>query len=376
MKQFPRILFLPFKNLNNILYLFLIYTTIIYGLCLMIEENNLQANNTNASAAAFGWDFQRNAAILLMLKNIKAAKSVRVEGLIEDIEIRLNDGTIIYSQAKSIQNINSTQNTIAKLRAALKTLNRASEEENVKELIYITNIPDPMKDDTSRNLFWGYSIVSFSDLTIASQNRIKEIIANENYTIDTNKLRIVVVPFFGDDDSNRYKIIKEQVSDFLSNCNIQDIAIPQEIMQIWQNHFFINATHSDQKFNIEKEDMIWAIIAYLCSFERCRNDSILDECDNAMIREIERTYNQVINNKSEDFEFFNRVLADYNKFEVNLKRKERVEKFINGQYIDYEQYFQVNDIDDETKSCLIKLVIKKIIDNRLIMDDIKRGAGL
>ena len=37
--------------------------------------------NRNASASAFGWDFQANAALVLMLENIKNAKSVRVEGL-------------------------------------------------------------------------------------------------------------------------------------------------------------------------------------------------------------------------------------------------------------------------------------------------------
>ena len=43
--------------------------------------------NRNASASAFGWDFQANAAILLMLENIQEAEMVRVEGKDEDIEI-------------------------------------------------------------------------------------------------------------------------------------------------------------------------------------------------------------------------------------------------------------------------------------------------
>ena len=41
--------------------------------------------NRNASASAFGWDFQANSAILLMLENIKDAKRVRVEGADEDV---------------------------------------------------------------------------------------------------------------------------------------------------------------------------------------------------------------------------------------------------------------------------------------------------
>ena len=41
-------------------------------------------SDRNASASAFGWDFQANSAILLMLENIKDAKRIRVEGADED----------------------------------------------------------------------------------------------------------------------------------------------------------------------------------------------------------------------------------------------------------------------------------------------------
>lgn len=36
--------------------------------------------NRNASAVIFGFDFQVNAAIVLMLENIKDMKSIRLEG--------------------------------------------------------------------------------------------------------------------------------------------------------------------------------------------------------------------------------------------------------------------------------------------------------
>lgn len=48
-------------------------------------------SSRNASPSAFGWDFQVNSALLLMLENIKEAKRVRVEGADEDIEITLQD---------------------------------------------------------------------------------------------------------------------------------------------------------------------------------------------------------------------------------------------------------------------------------------------
>ena len=38
-------------------------------------------SDRNASSSAFGWDFQANSAMLLMLENIREAKRVRVEGV-------------------------------------------------------------------------------------------------------------------------------------------------------------------------------------------------------------------------------------------------------------------------------------------------------
>jgi len=45
--------------------------------------------NRNASASNFGWHFQINAAIVLMLENIEFADAVRVEGATQDIELYL-----------------------------------------------------------------------------------------------------------------------------------------------------------------------------------------------------------------------------------------------------------------------------------------------
>ena len=56
----------------------------------------------NATPSSFGWDFQVNAAIVLMLENVREAKSVRVEGKKEDIELLLENEENIYAQAKSV----------------------------------------------------------------------------------------------------------------------------------------------------------------------------------------------------------------------------------------------------------------------------------
>lgn len=53
----------------------------------------------NASFSAFGWDFQINAAIVLMLENITEVNKVRVEGATEDIELTLDNGEKIFGES-------------------------------------------------------------------------------------------------------------------------------------------------------------------------------------------------------------------------------------------------------------------------------------
>ncbi len=343
-----------------------------------MSENTQVINNrsTNASASAFGWDFQRNAAIFLMLKNIKKAKSIKVEGTIEDIEIELDNGNIIYSQAKSIENINSTSNINQKLKDALTTLNNAGSKNNVENLIYITNIPNPFHNKSFNYFMNGFSNLLYSDLPIKCQEKINKIISDNNYSIDTNKLGFVILPFIGENLDNRYKYIKDEISDFLCNCGLENRVVSKNILTIWQNDYFENATISNQNIKIKKENMIWTIIVDLCSFDNNRSSNILDDCDEAMQREIKRNYESIINNKSEDFEFFNKVLNDYSNFEKNLSEKNRMSKFVNEQYVLYEKYFEIDNIDSNIKNCLIKLIIKNILDIRYITDNIKKGAGL
>lgn len=123
----------------------------------MVKNKKQKSNttNSNASASAFGWDFQTNAAILLMLENIQHAKSIKVEAQTEDIEITLDNNNIIYSQAKSLEDINSTSNLLSKLKEGIRTLNNAYNNGNAESLIYITNHSNPFNDKQSIQYFLG-----------------------------------------------------------------------------------------------------------------------------------------------------------------------------------------------------------------------------
>ncbi len=329
---------------------------------------------SNASASAFGWDFQANAAILLMLENIKNAKSVKVEGKTEDIEITLDNNNILYSQAKSIEDINSTSNLLAKLKEGIRTLNNAHSKGNAESLIYITNHSNPFNDKFSIEHFLGRTKFDYDELPEKCKTKILNIISENNYSINTNKLKVYILPFIGDDKDNRDKFIKEAVSEFLEELEIHTQYTPKKMLEIWQRDFFHNSTIPDSAIQIKKTDMIWALIVEVCSFDKL--DKYLNDCDDAIIEEIEFKYKSIIDNKSEEFVFVNKVLNDYEQYNKNLTQREKTEKFINEEYCIYSDEFDIENLDEYTKNCLIKVILNKIISKRIIIGKIKKGANI
>ena len=190
-------------------------------------------SDRNASASAFGWDFQANSAILLMLENIKEAKRVRVEGANEDIEITLQDHTKIYAQAKAVEKPDDTSHVIDKLTKALETLTDAAKKGDGSLFTYLTNSSNPFNNQRSLSYFTGRTHLSFDELPDIAQNKIKDIITKNGYTdFDVHKMDIRVIPFYGDDLKNRYKEIQACVNEFLAEVNVDGQGINAEIMEV------------------------------------------------------------------------------------------------------------------------------------------------
>lgn len=339
----------------------------------MARKSSKKDNSTsNASASAFGWDFQANAAILLMLENIKEAKSVKVEAQTEDIEITLDNNNVIYSQAKSIEDINSTSNLLEKLKDGIRTLNNAYNNGNAENLIYITNHSNPFNDKTSIQYFYGRSKLNYDELPQKCKDKITKIITKNNYSIDTNLLRIYVLPFYGKDKDNRDKAIKEAVREFLEQLDINSPYTPKRMLEIWQKDFFHNSTIPDESFQIKKKEMIWALIAEACNFDP--SDKYLESCDDGDIDEIEYKYKTIIDNKSEEFIFVNKVLNDYKQYQSSSN--EKMIKFINEEFTRYSDEFDIKNIEEHLKNCLIKVILHKIISKKHLIGKIKKGANI
>lgn len=323
----------------------------------------------NASPSAFGWDFQANSAILLMLENINDAKRVRVEGANEDIEITLQDQSKIYAQVKAVAKPDDYTHVIDKLTDALETLNLAAKKGDGSLFTYVTNSPNPFNNQKTMSFFTGRTHLDFDELPMTAQKKIEEIIQNKGYSdIDIHKIDVRVIPFYGNDLKNRYKEIQACVNEFLGEVNVDVPGINTEIMRIWQRDLFQNATQTDTTISISKEKMIWPLIVLVV--EKTAAIEYKKDYDDDEIEEIERKYKLLINQNTMSYEMLSRVMSDHKKSRKSLKQ------FVSDHWNEYLDIVDTIEADDDTKESLMKIILYRILAQRQYIRSIKRGANL
>lgn len=330
-----------------------------------------------AHALMFGIDFQVNAAIVLMLENIKELQSLRLEGNEEDIVLTLENDQKILAQAKSVENASSDfSNVRASLKKALTTLSEGAQKTDAKQLILITNSPNPFNDEGSRSIFWGPTRRHFSTLPSSAQKIVTEYLSKIDHPLDLEKFTVQVLPFETDDEAERYKAVMQAINDFVGSLNANTSpGLGKKLFQVWNNDVFINGSKQDAAIQLDKKDIIWPIIVLETDISRCE-DSFVEQFDAGVYDEVVHLYGKIIDSCCERVDFFTRVLYDYNQFQCNKKAIEKCQEFVNSLWIEYKSEFAVPGIDDETLEALTKTVLYNVVRRRIIIDKIKQGVNL
>lgn len=328
--------------------------------------------SSNATASAFGWEFQSNAAIMLMLKNIEQASKVKVEGQTEDVEITFSDGKLLMSQVKAVLNPDDTSHVKEKLEAGLRTLNEAAKLADVEQLVFVTNSPNPFNDQTTMFKFSSpLNTVPFAELPSSCQKTIIDICSVKRYDFDTSKLVVCVMQFHGEGVDERYKVLSLLTTEFLNNLGVHKIPT-NTLLTLWQHSFAVNASQATT--TISKKGMVWPIIAILCDVGE--DDAELDNYDESDVAEILQKYKGIINNNSQRFDFVIRILSDYSEFHPEMKSKDRSQKFIEENWQNYKDSFDLKSADGTTKEVVIRLTLTNVLRSRRVITEIKGKVKL
>ena len=334
--------------------------------------------NRRANAVLFGFDFQRNAAIVLMLENIKELRSVRLEGNEEDIELTLENGRKILAQAKAVEKSSSDFSHVREnLKKALISLSEGSQKADTQQLIFITNSPNPFNDTDSRSVFSGLPTRrSFSNLPPSAQQIVQKYLGDIDNPLDLQKFTVQVFPFETDDEMERYKAVTQAVNDFIGSLNANvTYGLGKWLLQVWHDDIFINGTKRDASILLDKKDIIWPIIVYETDINRC-DDNFLNQFDIGVYDEVVRLYGSTIDSCCERVEFFTKILYDYTQFPSTKKQMEKCQDFIDSTWENYKSEFSSGGIDEETLEALIKIVLYNVLRRRITIDKIRQGVNL
>ena len=334
-------------------------------------------SNRRAHAVFFGFDFQVNAAIVLMLENIKELKSLRLEGNYEDIELTLEDGQKILAQAKSVENASSDfSNVRANLKKALTTLSEGAKKIDTKQLILITNSPNPFNDDNSRGIFWAPTRRAFSTLPSSAQQIVTDYLSQIEEPLDPQKFTVQFFHFETDDETERYKAVMQAINDFIGSLNANTSpGLGKKLLQVWHNDIFVNGSKKDAAIELDKKKIIWPIIVLETDISRC-DESFIEQFDLGVYDEVVRLYGDTIDTCCERIDFFTRVLYDYNNFPCNKRPMDKCLEFVNSTWEAYKSEFAVHGIDGETLEALTKTVLYNVVRRRIIINKIKQGVNL
>lgn len=329
-----------------------------------------------ANAVVFGFDFQVNAAIVLMLEHIEDLKSLRLEGNYEDIELELENNKYILAQAKAVEKASSDFNNVkANLKKSLQSLSEGYKKVDAQNLILITNSPNPLKDDNTRSLFIGDAHRDFSSLPISSQEMIEKYLKDINQPLDLDKFMIQILPFETDNDLERYKIVRRCIDDFIGDLDLNIPGLGKKLMNLWHKDIFVNSSKTDATIKLGKADIIWPIMVIATDVERC-DDMLSDYFDPSVYDEIIFRYKATIDSHCERCEFFTKVLSDYKDFTFTKKPSEKPLAFAMEKWEDYLSEFQIGSIDSETLQGLIQIILYTIVRNRITINRIKEEVKL
>ena len=320
--------------------------------------------NRNASASAFGWQFQINMAIYLMIKYFGKFKEMKVEGEKEDIEISLNNNKKIYAQAKSKQDTNDadTSSYPTKLKKALESLSDVNDNDS-EFLIYISNLePNPLNSGT--NEFELVSFLKYNELSLTSKEKIDIQLKQLGKNINKAKLIIAKVPYFSEDKDTRQKFIIAKIDDFLTFISSDLLAYKNRFLEMLESETFHNSTLNNMKLKIKREDVLWRLlILKLGDSNTLKYDETMGIEEEDFFDALDK-YDKIISYKEADFRIYNKM--------SNLIMKAKIENQdirSNGFIVKYENEIYDIVFEDNKNSNMenIEKACSKIIAKRIFI---------
>jgi hypothetical protein len=257
----------------------------------------------------------------------------------------------------------------------MASLSEEAAKVKVSELLYITNTPDPLKDDASKPMFYGHAHVKYNDLPPSTKEMIQGYLLQLKSPLDTSRFKIQVLPFETDDEKQRYKVVNDVISDFIGDLDIEVYGLKKKLCEVWQMMLDKNSSKANRDIKLTKQAVVWPIIVYITGKGELKREAqfcnLLDESD---FDEISRKYGEVIDYYTDRYDFATKVVADF--CSSGLKGKDAIVNFVNNHWEAYMAEVNTELMEDDLRCKLIKIILFSILNKKVDINKIKRAVNL
>lgn len=167
------------------------------------------------------------------------------------------------------------------------------------------------------------------------------------------------------------------VREFIDSLELGGRSISVErLYNRWRQDFVLNASTTKTSVSITKKSVLWPVIAWKCELNR--EDSECIDLDDATFEEISRLYKKIIDDKSEDFAFVNRVLTAFNEYRrgESIARDADVKGFANERWRDYLSEFDLSGASESLQKNVVMLALSNIIKTRYTVNRMKERFAI
>lgn len=345
-----------------------------------MKDEETEISKNNASASAFGWQFQVEAGIFLMLADLRNNLSLNIEGYEQDIEIKRKDGIVIMAQAKSSREyyepLEKQQKTAysRKVKGHLKdaltglhqTLIQHRKKGNEKiKLIYVSNFYKPFGHKSVR--CWNEcEIRQYQELEPSERLAVQKALGDASVEM-ADVLWIQTLPFSESENlETAHKHVLRKIKIFLKELGLSDIYAEEYLQKI---HLLCNYSTFNASFKCKSSTFVWIAVAFGFDFNEVFFQKTFPDVDEqTTVERIKKKYKSIIQSNISRFQICKDVLAEFENYESHIvSQKEKITKFVEKRY-DILNSVISNDIPEEECVALKKYIIYKILTSKFFID--------
>lgn len=326
-----------------------------------LENEKMCKKDTSVPYSINGWNFQVAAAIYTFLNYLKDVEKIGLEKT-EDAEIVLKNGKTVFVQAKSSLSPDDIEkkSQFSKIKDSIRTLEGRDNTE-VERLIILFNFFKPFGNSVTFDPY-AYDKKRYDDLTTEAKQMLDDVISDNHYVIDKNKLGFWLLKFDGE---NKHAKLLEF---FKESFRIDNFYNYDNVLEKWRILLYDNG--SQVKRYIEKELLAGA------AFQEMLSDEISEELlDNLEIEYFPGDIDEVVKPEywkhiqklTYRFSLCNKYTVRYLEFiknnKQNLKGDARLYEYIKKEATILPREIEIlfDDLSNEKEKCnMYKLFLYSI----------------